>query len=89
MGNEVVSAEGFAEAQEACDLKDVRYDLVIVGHTVPLKDKERIIEHVKRQCEAPILVLPRPHETPMKSATRSVDADPHEFVSAVRQLLNS
>jgi CheY-like chemotaxis protein len=63
LGYEVVSAEGFAEAWEKCeDLEP--FDLVIIGHSIPPKDKERIIEHLKKHCDSPVLALLRPYEAP-------------------------
>jgi DNA-binding response OmpR family regulator len=86
-GYEVISAEGFAQAWEVCETEGRTFDLVILGHSIPPKDKEGIITHLREHCDAPILALLRPHESPVKSATRSVDADAEKFIAAVRQML--
>jgi CheY-like chemotaxis protein len=86
LGYEVVSAEGFAEAWEKCE--DVEpFDLVIIGHSIPPKDKERIIEHLKKHCDSPILALLKPYESPAREATHSVQADADLFLPIVRELL--
>ena len=89
MGHDVVSAEGFAETWAACEDKDAYFDLVILGHSISPKDKGEIIAHIKQRFDCPILALLRSNEDPLISATRSVEVDPDEFLTAVRQLLES
>jgi len=87
MGYEVISAEGFTEAWEACESKNAQFDLVILGHTVSPKDKQRIIAHIKRVCDAPVLALLRPNESPVSGATQSVGSAPERFIDVVRAML--
>jgi DNA-binding NtrC family response regulator len=88
MGYSVVSAEGFVAALDACEAPNNKFDLAILGHSIPAKDKERIISHFKQLCDAPILALLRPHEGTMQTATRSIEADPPEgLIAAVREML--
>jgi DNA-binding response OmpR family regulator len=70
MGYEVISAEGFAQAWEACE-EGANFDLIILGHSIPAKDKEKIIAHLKEHCDSPILALLRSNETSVKGATQS------------------
>ena len=88
MGFEVVSAEGFVAALEACEAPNVDFDLAILGHSIPAKDKERIISHFKQHCDAPILALLRPHEGAIQTATRSIEAEPEKLIAAVREILS-
>jgi DNA-binding response OmpR family regulator len=87
MGYEVISAEGFTEACEARGVNDARFDLVILGHSVSPKDKEKMIAHIKRFCGAPILALLRPNEAPVAGATQSVGTPPEMFMDVVRAML--
>jgi DNA-binding response OmpR family regulator len=42
-GYEVDSALGFSAAIHACKTK--QFDLVVLGHSIPVEDKEQIISH--------------------------------------------
>ena len=86
-GYEVVSPEGFAAAFDACEAENGDFDLVVVGHSIPRADKERIIAHVRKECRCPILVLLRPHESSVRGADLSVEADPNIFLAAVRKMV--
>src|SRR5437763_16755332 len=89
MGHEVRSAEGYAKAWDTCSEQAGRFDLIILGHSVPHSDKEAIIAHIAKACTAPVLALLRPHEGDVRGATRSVDAsDPTGFLVAVREMLS-
>jgi DNA-binding response OmpR family regulator len=89
-GFEVVSAEGFLEATQACDANSVPFDLIILGHTIPRKDKEKIIAHIRQQCSTPILALLKSYEGSVDGANRSVDAfDPNLLVATVREMLEA
>lgn len=46
MGHSVASAEGFAQAFELCDSAPGRFDLMILGHSIPQADKREIV----RRC---------------------------------------
>jgi len=89
-GFEVVSAEGFVEAMEACDARDRQFDLIIIGHTIPRKDKEKIIAHIRQQCSAPILALLKSYEGSVNGADRSVEAsNPNILIATVRGMLEA
>ena len=87
MGHSVASAEGFARARRICGPGE-RFDLIILGHTIPHDDKEELIEECTRNCSCPILALLRPNEHDVKGATRTVDSsDPQTFIDTVREML--
>jgi DNA-binding response OmpR family regulator len=86
-GYEVVSPEGFAAAFDACEAENGDFDLVVVGHSVPRVDKERIIAQVRKKRRCPILVLLRAHESSVRGADVSVEADPNIFLAAVKMML--
>lgn len=87
MGYDVVSAEGFVAAVEACKAPTVNFDLAILGHSVPAKDKEQIISHFRQRCRAPVLALLRAHEAAMEGADRSIQPEPDILIAAVREIL--
>ena len=85
-GYEVVSAEGFAAAIEVCDN---HFDLIIMGHSIPQKDKRAIVAELRKHgCVVPVLSLLRIHEHPIPEATHGVDpADPVAMLNAVKGIL--
>jgi len=89
LGYDVVSVEGFAQAWEAAENRKDRFDLIILGHSIPPSDKKAIVAHMRDSCDCPILALLRPYETPVSEAAVSIDAaDPHAFLNAVRKTLD-
>jgi DNA-binding response OmpR family regulator len=86
-GYDVISAEGFTEALEHAD-DGSNFDLVIIGHSIPLKDKRKIVSQLRKQREVPVLSLLRHGEAPLQEATESVEPhDPKQLVLAVQRLL--
>ncbi len=87
-GYSVVSAEGFTEAMEYCHAGD--FDLVVIGHSIPHKDKEAIFKEVQQTCAAPVIALSRGSELPLKGAVDTVDPmDPKRFLDAVDRVFAS
>ena len=86
-GFEVESAVGFTAAIQAC--KKGRFDLVIMGHSIPSEDKSAIVKQLRAVCATPILALRRPNEPPIKAAEYNLDSgDPQRFLSYVREITN-
>ena len=56
-GYQVTSALGFTAALEACQAS--YFDLLIMGHSIPQKDKLRLVAVFREKCRAPILALQR------------------------------
>lgn len=89
LGYEVTSAEGFAQAWDQAEDRNNRFDLIILGHSIPPNDKAAIVTHMRDSCSCPILALLRPYESPVAEAAMSVDAgDPTGFLNAVRTMLD-
>src|ERR1700756_5372717 len=83
MGHTVTSVEGFARAFAACE-SGTKFDLLILGHSIPHDDKLAIIAKVKNTCDCPVLALLRPNEAPLPTAEHSTDSsDPRAFMEAV------
>ena len=82
-GYEVMSAEGFAAALELSDGR--HFDLIIMGHSIPQKDKRAIVVELRKHgCNAPILSLLRLHEHPIPEAAYAADpGDPKRMLETV------
>ena len=85
-GYEVITAEGFIAACEACAAQN-EIDLAIIGHTVVPKDKEQIITRFRQRKRAPILALVKPYEASVRGADLSVETDPRVLLVAVKKLI--
>jgi CheY-like chemotaxis protein len=70
----VTSAYGFTEASSICRL-DNSFDLIVLGYTLPRKDKIALIELIKTHCKAPILSIRKPHDPPLREAHFSIDSE--------------
>jgi CheY-like chemotaxis protein len=87
MGHTVTSAEGFARAFAACETGS-KFDLLILGHSIPPDDKLEIVAKVKGICNCPVLALLRPNESPLPNAERSIDSsETKAFMDAVREIV--
>jgi CheY-like chemotaxis protein len=87
-GYQVTSAYGLSEALKACDTMD-GFDLVVLGHSIPVQQTQRIIARLRERLDSPILALLRPNEGPVANATRSVESDAEKMLAAVAELLNA
>ena len=86
-GFEVESAVGFSAAVHA--FENGRFDLVIMGHSIPFDDKATIIKQLKAVSNTPILALRRPNEEPLQVAEYNLDSgDPQLFLSYVKEITN-
>jgi hypothetical protein len=86
-GYVVTSAHGFAEAMERCT--STSYDLVLMGHSIPRKDKGALAAAVKQHCKSPILSIRRHGDLPLPEADYSVDADegPTTLLAGIKTIL--
>ena len=84
----VTSALGFTESVEHC--RNGRFDLFILGHSIPDKDKRELISIFRRNCKAPVLALGRQGEDLPDGADEH--ADPQEIkalLERVAMMLNN
>jgi CheY-like chemotaxis protein len=54
----VSSAFGFVEAPEICKTRN-DFDLILMGHSMPQKDKIALVEALRQNCMAPLLSMSR------------------------------
>ena len=85
-GYEVVSSEGFASAIENCNGV---FNLIIMGHSIPQKDKRAILAELQEHgCDAPLLSLLRAGEQKLPEAAHAVDPQhPNDLLKAVQLIL--
>jgi len=88
-GYKVTSVNGFTRAIAEC--RNTGYDLLILGHSVPLADKLALIKESQQHSWAPILALLRPSESDVEGASRSLEASyaPDALVLVVQELLRA
>src|SRR5690242_20315685 len=86
-GYDVTSAEGFAAAVELCTGE---FDLIVMGHSIPQKDKQAIVAALHAHgCDAPLLSLLRHGEHKIPEAAHSADPhSPQDLLDAVKWMLS-
>ena len=80
-GYKVTSALGFTAALEACQA--AYFDLFILGHSIPQKDKKQLVAAFRAKCSAPILALQRYGEPNLPGA------DAHAYPDDVETLFRT
>src|SRR4051812_10050738 len=86
-GFDVSSSLGPDKALEYCD--GAKFDLIIVGHSLPRAAKLKVVEGIKKTDCGPILSLRRQGDLPVPGADYSVEAaeGPEWMVKTVRDIL--
>ena len=87
-GFDVVATLGFAEAATICHF-DHKFDLIVMGHSIPQADKAALIEMLRQHCETPLLCMHKPNESPLPEAEFSVNSadGPMVLIEAVKAAL--
>jgi DNA-binding NtrC family response regulator len=85
-GYEVTSALGFTAAEEECQRS--HFDLFILGHSIPDRDKLHLIKTFKANCPAPIVSLERIGENQIPCDFHASPDDPAKFVQVVKNILD-
>jgi PleD family two-component response regulator len=85
-GFTVTSALGFTEAIEKCNSG---FDLFMIGHSIPIKDKAAIVAVIRQHSRSPILSIRRHGMNPLPDVDLSVDAQdgPQALLNAVHRAL--
>jgi DNA-binding NtrC family response regulator len=84
-GYEVVSTSDFASSLEQC--RQSSFDIFILGHSIPLEDKQKMVGAFREVCHAPIISLRRSiGETPIEGVNFHIDPDPEPLMNAIAQL---
>lgn len=83
-GYTITSALGFTVALEQCQHSG--YDLFILGHSIPTKDKEELIRIFRKTCPAPVLSLERWGEPRVESDFHASPDDPEKLLETVHRI---
>ena len=85
-GYSVTSAHGFSEGSVAC--ADADFDLLILGYSIPRRQKEQLLVVFRNHCAAPVLALWR-HREPIVETVNYVvfSDDPEQLLKSVATIL--
>ncbi|HET7209624.1 MAG TPA: response regulator, partial [Terriglobales bacterium] len=86
-GYKVHSVAGFESGMQAC--KQGRFDLFILGHSIPFTDKRKLVKAFRESCPAPVISLRRnAGEQVVDGAEFHVEPDPEPLLKQVREIVN-
>jgi DNA-binding response OmpR family regulator len=87
-GLDVTSSLNTAGAIARC--KERPFDLVVVGHSIPLAERRSLVQALHSACASPILALTRPGEAPLTEADYLFDPSetPAQLLATVKLILN-
>jgi len=88
-GFRVTSALGFSEGMENC--RAGTFNLAIIGHSIPRKDKSELIREAKKHCNCPVLSIRRHGDLPHPEADFSIDSleGPLVLINEVKRAFGS
>ena len=86
-GYDVVSALGPAQAMTQCQ-SGTKFDLFILGHSIPKADKESFIAAFRARCSAPIIALQRYGLEPVEGADFEIEPEPEKLVALVGKIIS-
>ncbi|MCU1286831.1 MAG: hypothetical protein JWO13_3181 [Acidobacteriales bacterium] len=87
-GFDVTAALGFAEAMEHCSANPT-FHLIVMGHSMPRKDKTALIKTLRPTCKSPVLSVRKHGDAPLPEANASVDSydGPAKLIQAVKSTI--
>ena len=71
-GFQVDSASTLDQAIDLCRHK--KFELIVIGHSIPLESRRLLIRELRRRCATPLLALLRPGETPVDGVDHVFDS---------------
>lgn len=86
-GFEVSTFRDLDEAITAC--QRISFDLIMLGHSIPLGERKRLVKQVHAQCAAPVLALMRLGEAQLPEADYFFDSseNPARLLETVINIL--
>ncbi len=87
LGHEVVSASDFAQALCYCH-SGTRFDLFVLGHSIPVPEKESLIGAFRTHCSAPVIALNRMGEQTAANADYYLDPDPGQLLATISGIIS-
>jgi DNA-binding response OmpR family regulator len=86
-GYDTVSSLGFMASLQHC--KEGKFDLFILGHSIPYSDKKQLVEEFRHACPAPIISLRRNSgEQLVDGADYHLEPDPEPLLNLVERVLS-
>jgi CheY-like chemotaxis protein len=85
-GYAVVSSATIQESIQHC--REGKFDLLILGHSIPSIDKQRLVNSFHHYCPAPVIAL-RSHagEEVVAGADYHIHADPEPLLNLIAEIL--
>jgi DNA-binding NtrC family response regulator len=71
-GFQVKTVSDIGHAIQLCAAEP--FDLIVIGHSIPIQQRELLLKEVRRQCGTPTLALCRHGEPPLTNADHVFDA---------------
>jgi|SRR5579871_495923 len=85
-GYSVVSALGFTDAMKQCR-EGLDFDLFVLGHSIPLRDKQALVEAFRVNSRAVVVALKRAGED-LASTGADFQADPSDPAGMLQLISN-
>ncbi len=88
VGFQVSSTSSIHQALELCAHKE--FDLIVIGHSMPMEQTRLLVKELRRRCDTPLLVLQRPGESLVTSVDYIFDSteSPALLVETVMNILS-
>jgi DNA-binding response OmpR family regulator len=83
-GYDVTSAWGASEGVKYCTAK---FDLLIIGHSMPHEQKQALVKAFRAHNCAPVLALHRENEETLEGVDFEIPPEPQVVISAVASLI--
>ena len=84
-GYEVVSSHGFDVAMTHC--MEGGFDLLVLGHSIPDSDKQKLFQAFRQTCRASIISLSRNIEPAIDGSDFQIDPDPERLLKLVEEII--
>lgn len=72
VGFQVSSVLTIEQATQLCEAES--FDLIVVGHSIPIAQRQVLLNEVRRRCDTPVLALYRRGELPLTGADYAFDS---------------
>jgi CheY-like chemotaxis protein len=86
LGCEVVSASDFGQALKQCS-NGTRFDLFVLGHSIPNADKNALITTFRSYRSAPIVALSKMGEEPAMGADFQIEPEPGPLLEVISRII--
>ena len=88
-GFQVKTVHVIGHAIQSCTAES--FDLIVIGHSIPIEQRELLLKEVRRQCATPTLALCRHCEPPLTNADHVFDSaeSPGLLLETVVEILKS